>query len=204
MDISLAQIPGVLGTSFAAPLFAGAGALGLSQKELSDYIASNATAVLAQLFQGLIRSSGHTPNPKTVEQVSGWFLSAQEKLPHVHCQYQSEVNAQIPHSDPSHCFSCGIFAEPTIVNHGLWLLETHRTESARSLLEAARMVAPWSADAAANLGATTRELGDIPGAIKLYESALQLRPGFRVYTSELTRLRKRLPGGGGWWSRLWS
>lgn len=204
LDLSLAEIPGVLGTSFAAPLFSGAGALGLSQKELSDYIVSNGAAAFPQLFQAIIRSSKLNPNPELVKQISRWYLNAQRKLPHVHCQYQAEVNAQAPHSDPSHCFSCGIFAEPIMVNHGLWLLETYQTESARSLLEAAHTVAPWSADATANLGATTCELGDIPGAIKLYELALQMRPGFRVYTSELKRLRKRLPGGGGWWSRLWS
>lgn len=205
LDLSLAEIPGVLGTSFASPLFAGAGALGLSQKELSDYIVSNATAALPQLFQGMIGSSRLNPNPELVKQISRWYLNVQKKLPHVHCQYQAEVNAQVPHSDPSHCFSCGIFAEPIMVNHGLWLLMTHQTESARSLLEAARIVAPWSADATANLGATMRELDNIPIAIKLYELALQLRPGFRVYTSEIKRLRKRLPsGGGGWWSHLWS
>ena len=205
LDLSLAEIPGVLGTSFAAPLFAGAGALGLSQKELLNYIVSNGAAALPQLFHAMIDSSTPNPDPELVKQISRWYLNAQKKLPHVHCQYQAEVNAQAPHSDPSHCFSCGIFAEPIMVNHGLWLLETNRTESARSLLEAARTVAPWSADATANLGATMRELGDIPSAINLYELALQLRPGFRVYTSELKRLRKRLPNGGsGWWSRLWS
>jgi len=110
----------------------------------------------------MIDSSTPNPDPELVKQISRWYLNAQKKLPHVHCQYQAEVNAQAPHSDPSHCFSCGIFAEPIMVNHGLWLLETNRTESARSLLEAARTVAPWSADATANLGATMRELGDIP------------------------------------------
>jgi tetratricopeptide (TPR) repeat protein len=204
LDLSLAQIPGVLGTSFAAPLFAGAGALGLSQQELSGYIESNAAAALAQLFQAMIRSSTIKPDPKLVEQISLWFLNAQSKLTHVHCTYQSQVNPQTSHSDPSECYFCGIFAEDIMVNHGLWLLETCQSESARSLLEAARNVAPWSADATANLGAAMRELGDIPAAIKLYEIALQLRPGFRVYTSELKRLRKRLPGNGSWWSRLWS
>lgn len=204
LDLSLFEIPGVLGTSFAAPLFAGAGALGLSQKELSDYIASSNAAALPQLFHAMIDSSTLNATPELVKKISLWYLNAQKKLPHAHCQYQIGVNAQLPLSNPSHCFSCGIFAEPLMVNHGLWLLETNQTESARSLLEAAREVAPWSADATANLGATMRELGDIPSSIRLYEHALQLRPGFRVYTNEIKRLRKRLLGGDGWWSRLWS
>lgn len=86
-----------------------------------------------------------------------------------------------------------------MVNHGLWLLETQRLAAARSLLEAAHRVAPWSADAAANLGAVTREEGDITGAIALYERALELRPGFDVYTTELKQLRKRLKGPRSWW-----
>lgn len=204
LDVSLKEIHGVLGTSFAAPLFSGAAALGLTQAELNCYIAANAAAALPQLFQGLIRSTVLKPTSEIVKQISRWYDSAQKKLPHVHCAYQSGVNPGAAASNPRTCFSCGIFAEPVIVNHGLWLLETLRTNDAKSLLEAAYMVAPWSADAAANLGAATRELGDILGAIKLYERALELRPGFSVYTSELKRLRKRLPDGGGWWSRLWS
>lgn len=204
LDVSLAEIPGVLGTSFASPLYAGAGALGVSQKELSDYIESIGAASFPQLYHATIGSSDITPSREWVKQISWWYSNAQKKLPHVHCQFQAEMNAAVPYSDPSDCFLCGIFAEPIMVNHGLWLLETYQTDSAKSLLEAARAVAPWSADAAANLGATMRELGDIPGAIELYELALRLRPGFRVYTSELKRLRKRLPGGASWWSRLWS
>ena len=203
LDVSLREIPGVLGTSFAAPLFSGAAALGLTQAELNGYIAANAAAAFPQLFQGLIRSSVK-PTSDMVKQVSRWFEIAQKKLPHVHCTYQAGVNPGVVASDPMTCFSCGIFVESIIVNHGLWLLETFRTNDAKSLLEAVRTIAPWSADATANLAATMRELGDIPGAIKLYELALQLRPGFRVYTSELKRLRKRMPDGGGWWSRIWS
>jgi hypothetical protein len=204
LDVSLREIPGVLGTSFAAPLFSGAAALGLTQSELSGYIAANAAAAVPQIFQGLIRSFVK-PTPDMVKQVSRWFESAQKKLPHVHCTYQAEINPDAVASEPESCFSCGIFVEPIIVNHGLWLLETSRTNEAKSLLEAACTIAPWSADATANLGATMRELGDISGAIKLYELALKLRPDFRVYTSELKRLHKLMPNSGSrWWSRLWS
>lgn len=204
LDVSLREIPGVLGTSFAAPLFSGAAALGLTQGELNGYIAGNAAGAFPQLFQGLVRSSVVKPISDLVRQVSRWYERAQQKLPHVHCTFQSEVNPGVPASDPRACFSCGIFAEPVIVNHGLWLLETFRTNEAKSLLDAACTVAPWSADAAANLGAATRESGNIPGAIKLYERALELRPGFKVYTEELKGLRKRLPGRSNWWSRIWS
>lgn len=201
LDLGLAEIPGVLGTSFAAPLFAGAGALGLSQKELSAYIGSNAAAGLPQFFHAKINSSPAKPDPELVRTISRWYLDAQKRLPHVHCQCQAAINPAVPSTDPAHCFSCGIFSEPMLVNHGLWLLNTRRTEAARSLLEATRTLAPWSADATANLGAAMRELGDIPGAIKLYELALQLRPGFSVYTTELKWLRKQLRShGGGWWA----
>lgn len=204
LDLSLSEIPGVLGTSFAAPLFSGAAALGLTKAELNGYIAANAAASFPQLFQGLIRSSVLKATPDLVQQISYWYESAQKKLPHVHCSYQSKINPAVIASEPAVCFTCGIFAESIIVNHGLWLLETYRTNDALSLLEAGRTIAPWSADAAANLAATMRELGNIPDAIKLYELAIQLRPGFRVYTSELKQLRKRLSGKVGWWSRLWS
>ncbi len=191
-DVSLKEIPGVLGTSFAAPLFSGVAALGLTQAEMGGYISCISAAGLPQLFQSQIRSKVLNPTPDIVQQVSRWFVNAQKKLPHVHCQYQAAVNTKVPLSNPSGCFTCGIFAEPLMVNHGLWLLETGQTEAARSLLEATRILAPWSADATANLGAIMRQLGDIPGAIELYEAALQLRPGFAVYKRELKILRHNL------------
>ena len=40
VDLSIAQIRGVLGTSFAAPLFSGVGAMGLSGSELAAYVAA--------------------------------------------------------------------------------------------------------------------------------------------------------------------
>jgi subtilisin family serine protease len=118
VDLSLREIDGVLGTSFACPLFSGAGAMGLSQAEFSGYIAAIGAAALPQLFQGLIRSSPGPANPDLVRQVSRWYVNAQSKLPHVHCAYQQEVNEAVARSDPSRCPFCGIFAEfrDTILN----------------------------------------------------------------------------------------
>ncbi|MCX6538403.1 MAG: S8 family serine peptidase [Acidobacteria bacterium] len=203
-DMSLAEIPGVLGTSFAAPLIAGAAAIVLSPAELSAYVASQALAAMPQFLHALIKTSRADVPAESVRQIGEWYMRAQQRLPHVHCDYQARLNPAVACTDPAQCASCGIFAESIMVNHGLWLLETGRLEWGKSLLEAARLVAPWSADATANLGAIARELGDITGAIELYERALELRPGFRVYTSELKRLRNRLPAAGRWWSRFWS
>jgi hypothetical protein len=206
IDLSLAEINGVLGTSFASPLYAGVGALGTTPAELSGYIAAVAAAGLPQLLQGMIRSGQIAPDRAWIGRVDSGYAAAEAKLPHAHCDVQAELNPAAARSDPARCFACGVFAEPILVNHGLWLLETQQTAAAKSLLEAARAVAPWSADATANLGAAARELGDIPGAIAFYEAALRLRPGFKVYESELQRLGGRVPAAPrreSWWSRLW-
>jgi len=195
LDVALKEIRDVVGTSFAAPLFSGAAALGLTQGELDSYIASNAAAAFPQFYQNLIRAHAFKPTSELVKQISIWFERAQKKLPHVHSAYQSGLSPSVVPSDPASCFSCGIFADSVIINHGLWLLSTFRNIEAKSQLEAACALAPWSADAAANLGATMRELGDIQGALKLYELALKLRPGFEVYTSQLKKLNERLSRG---------
>ncbi|NTU97540.1 MAG: S8/S53 family peptidase [Chlorobiaceae bacterium] len=204
IDISLKEIDGVLGTSFASPLYSGVGALGLSRADLDAYISAVNASSLPQLVHGMIAAGQLSPEKDVIESNSRLYRHAMSMLPHNHCAHQLSLNPKISVTDPLLCFSCGLFAEPLMVNYGLWLLITGQLEEAKSILGAARSIAPWSADAAANSGAAMRVSGDIPSAVDFYETALSLRPGFEVYLSELRCLRggEKENGRPDWWHRF--
>lgn len=192
-DFMIREIAGVLGTSFACPLFAGAAALGVTTDELDAYRASGRAGSDAGMFMALLMATPPKQrDPVMLQRTDELFARAILRLPHAHNDLQTAMSPGLPYTDPAACATCGIFAGDVYVNAGLHFLFRGRPAEARHLLETARAIAPWSADAAANLAATYRELGEIPRAKELFEAALCLRPGFQGYQKALDDLRKRI------------
>ena len=192
-DVAVEEIDGVLGTSFACPLYAGVGALGITAAELQGYLASSRIGPLAMALHAELRAG--QGKAETVGQARAFYDAALSRLPHVHSAVEARLRPGIAPTDPADCWTCGIFAEDKYVNAGLFCLETGRSEDAASLLAVAGTVAPWSADAAANLGRTYEVLGRLAEALACYDRALALRPGFAVYARQRDGIRQRLPGG---------
>jgi len=59
-DIALDEFNGILGTSFASPLYAGVGALGIGSADLKSYLSSIRWGALAQMFHDMLRSGRRT------------------------------------------------------------------------------------------------------------------------------------------------
>ncbi|MEJ2717439.1 MAG: S8 family serine peptidase [Deltaproteobacteria bacterium] len=181
-DVPVEQIPAVVGTSFACPLYAGVGALGLAKGELEDYIKSMHYSASPMRLHN--NSHYVALSPSQVKSTFQAYDKALYYVPHVHCTVQAKLHPGTAITDPSGCATCGFFVEPQFVNQGLWLLERNQIDDGISLLEVARSIAPWSANAAANLGAAHREK-----AIDLYEIAVKLSSGNPVFVDALKRLR---------------
>lgn len=195
VDVSLKQPLGVLGSSFACPLLAGAAALGFREQELGDFVTSVRLSANAS-EQHLIAKDKQTPKEekkRAQECAEKFYRSALEKHPHEH-----EPNLK---SDP--CFECGVLSEPLFVNGGLFFAETKKPQEAERLLRIARWFAPWSADAAANLGRTLQILAEkehasgrkdtarslLTEALEHYEVALSVRKGFEVYRLQVDTIK---------------
>lgn len=178
-DLFVPVVPGVLGSSFACPLYAGVGALGVTQRELAQYISSLGESVFPKLWHSQIDTTMGGPQKAPSDfanEVEKRYKKAVRKLPHAHCSLQTQLRPDLPLTDPSECAFYGFFAEPLYVKAGLWLAQTSRYKDAIQLLEVAQAIAPWSAEASAYLGMTFHAQGDSAQAIANYERALQLRP----------------------------
>jgi hypothetical protein len=174
-DISLSELDGVLGTSFASPLYAGAAALGVTPGELAAYLEAIVPGELAT-------SMNKAAN----------FTAAMQRLPHVHSGYEAFLRGGAPVADPSKCVTCGLFAQPTYINFGLWLLTRRYLSNAHSILEAAVALAPWSAEAAADYGRALQFEGRLAEALQWYDKALTLRPDSSVYADHRALLVKEI------------
>lgn len=193
-DLVLQEVSGVVGTSFASPLFAGVGALGITAHEMSAYVASDRTGFLAMFLHALLRE-GKVPNDKirsVVKRTMSLYRESWQRLPHWHSLLPWEPNQRVTIAPISSCFACGFFAHPLFTNMGLFFLETGNLSEALILLKLARDIAPWSADAAANLGRLLEEMGNLQEALKQYDEALKLRPGFIPYIQERAEIYRRL------------
>jgi tetratricopeptide (TPR) repeat protein len=189
-DVSLCEVPGVLGSSFACPLYAGAAALGVTQQEMADYISAIQRSAFPTHYHSLVDTGNAWKNePGLVREIERHYLRAMTKIPHVHCAWQARLRPDLPPSDPDECVLCGLFAENLYVLFGLWLRQTDRHAEAKEILEMARAVAPWSAQAWSYLGGTYYVLGDLSQAIRHLEQADLLRPGRAEYADALATLR---------------
>ncbi|MEO8927759.1 MAG: S8 family serine peptidase [Caulobacteraceae bacterium] len=180
-DIALRETDGVLGTSFASPLIAGAAALAANPHEISGYVGAVRPAYRGSADMTLV-TLGEGDREKLVASAHANFQRAMRLLPHVHSGFEAFLRNGPPGvSPPAACATCGLFAHAAYVNHGLLLLGAGALAAAESLLGAAVALFPWSAEAAANYGRTLQEMGDLTGALSQYDRALALRPGFPVY-----------------------
>jgi subtilisin family serine protease len=200
-DISLPEISGVLGTSFASPLYAGVAALGVTAAEFSAYLSAVPVTMLASQFQAQLNISvaetGRLPEgmERVQEGALRLFAAALRRLPHVHTRTEAlEKGGGRPIADPASCATCGLFAAPLYVNCGLFLLQSGNIGDGMDLLSAARALAPWSCDAAANLGRALEHIGDLNSALRHYDDACRLRPGFAVYEDERKRILAAMRG----------
>lgn len=185
-DIAVEAMSGVNGTSFASPLYSGIGALGVQLGELNRYLASTRVGELAATFHSLLRSGRGSSD--MVETTDMLYQRAVALLPHVHAPMQARLNAGETMTDASSCWKCGVFAEDKYVNAGLFFLEIGRVDEGMGMLLAARAFAPWSFDAAANLGRGYKLLGRRSDAIACYDEAIRLRPNFAPYLAERATL----------------
>jgi hypothetical protein len=189
-DLGVDEIDGVPGTSFACPLYAGVGALGLSAAEVDGYGASTRFGRLAMTWHAYLRAGAFTP--ERLAATGKFYERSLMCLPHVHSTVEACLRPDVRSSDPSTCWSCGIFAEGTYVSAGLFFLETGRLAEGTGLLQAARRLAPWSVDAAANLGLAHECAGALAEALACYDAALEMRPGFTAYIEKRERIRRQM------------
>ncbi|MGB8952031.1 MAG: S8 family serine peptidase [Candidatus Aminicenantales bacterium] len=196
-DTSVVQIKGALGSSFACPLKAGAAALGMRPDELEGFVASGRLSAIADALHPFL---GYWNRPELVNFVGQTYLKAIQRHPHRHMEPGKEAD----------CTVCSLFSVPLYTNGGLFFLSTGELTLAESLLRAARRFAPWSFDAAANLGRTLQACAEkvmatsgdseraremLDEAIRHYREALALRPDFGPYQQQLfqiQRLREQL------------
>ncbi len=189
-DIALDEFNGILGTSFASPLYAGVGALGIASSDLKSYLTSLRWGALAQIFHGLLRAGQRSD--QMVSDTRDLYLRSLQSLPHVHCSVNAALRPDLEYTDPKTCWSCGVFAQDKFTNAGLFFAEMQETDGAASLLVAATEFAPWSYDAFANLGATYRKEKHFDEAASCYERALELRPGCATYIEALDGVQREL------------
>lgn len=141
-DFSLLQPPGVLGSSFATPLLSGFAALMSDRSDLLDYremawLDGMAARLLAVL--GKDPTGGPERRRKVVEAL---YKDALQRSPHRHD----------PAGPDRPCPECSLFATPTYVNFGYYLLNWRALDGAELLLTQAWLFAPRNPHAAANLG----------------------------------------------------
>jgi tetratricopeptide (TPR) repeat protein len=164
---------------------------------LAGFLKSARLTAIADFFLPTLSS---TSPREFVEFVGNVYQEAFAAHPH---QHKTAGNA-------AGCLGCSIFSEQLYVNGGLYFLERGALDKAEQSLRTARWFAPWSPDAAANLGRTLQARAELmlttannvvaatrllDEAINHYSDALGLRPGFRPYQLQLDEiygLRKRL------------
>jgi hypothetical protein len=190
-DLFVRQIDGVLGSSFASPLFAGVGALGLKREELEQYVSSFGASALPKRWHGQLATDPKTPPPREMlVETDRHYWDALCRLPHVHSFVHGARRSDLTLTDPADCIFCGFFAEQLYVKLGLWLRDTGRNQDAIALLNAACAFAPWSDESHAFLGGTFYAENRLPQALREIEMAERLRPGHPPYVAALAKLRE--------------
>jgi hypothetical protein len=190
-DLMLEQPAGVLGSSFACPLYAGVGALGISRHEITSYIDSYSQRTIPLMLNASVDVGPglQAAPPSLRDEIQNGYRKTMAELPHAHCLVQGTLRPDLPITKPARCAFCGIFADLQYVHSGYWLAKTGHLTEALELLATARKLAPWSAEAAAYIGSVFFMRQNISQAIKNLEIAVDLRPGARHYVSTLATLR---------------
>lgn len=169
-DYTLVQPPGVLGSSFATPLVAGAAALQGDPGVIPAMQNACRTGAVADALLAAYRSK-HDRDPADLSAALGLYNQALLAFPHLDALRGGD----------HWCVGCALYGGTLFVNAGLAQIEATELELAERLLRIARHIAPLSADAVANL-ATCRALRGAAGeAVALFDEAMALRPGYRGY-----------------------
>jgi tetratricopeptide (TPR) repeat protein len=188
----LLQVPGALGSSFASPLYAGIAALGLTQDELWKYVASYAARVFPLFNNALVDTTmggvSKAP-PEILQEIDQGYWKSVSLLPHVHSEVHSNHLPHVPLTDPAGCPFCGVFADLQLINLGYWLYSMQQPLQALDVLKAARVLCPWSAHAIAFEGSALAMLSRYHEAVKNYEMAVRMRPGYAPYKAALQALQ---------------
>jgi tetratricopeptide (TPR) repeat protein len=199
-EYSLKQPEGVLGSSFASPLVTGALALIGNNQDIfklvkAIYISSQADYCQEQLGSTKLNSDEKKTYIDTAVKL---YNRAFTTLPHIHKGGQ----------EGPPCIECSFFVTGLYINAGLFALKMGHLDEADPLLRTAYWLAPWSADATANLaalqiekGEKAFELGDISESLLLFEDAkkgylkaLEMRPKCESYLSGLKNVTNILSG----------
>jgi hypothetical protein len=190
-DVTVNQLSGALGSSFACPLIAGAAALGIQRDHLGSLLKSarlsgNADALLPML------DASHPREWITLTR--SLYSRALDLHP-----YKDLII-----EDAMARLECRIFSVPLFVNYGLFLMGIDNLKLAEELLRTVWQFAPWEASAAANLGRLCQIKAErtyssgwsaelardfLAEAEALYIEALRLRPGMKVFEYQLAEIR---------------
>ncbi|APW38232.1 hypothetical protein RD110_14340 [Rhodoferax koreense] len=193
-DATLMQPAGVLGSSFATPLLAGALALGIGagnpDDDLRRLMASAQIGALADIdmAEWYSRPQGEDDarDAELEKRLAYTYAVAIQAHPHY------------PGLAPETLLGSAIFGASFIINAGLFFMGTGELELARQLLSWARAVVPGNCHAAANLGKTfylmaqrsedgqTMALAE--AASGEYAAAIALRPRFEPYLQEKAKI----------------
>lgn len=191
-DLMLLGVEGVLGSSFACPLYAGVAALGLGQGELWRFIESYKARVWPMRTHSQLDTAGGgvaNGSADLLRQIDEGYWRTLSLIPHSHSDLQSSLDSKLPRSDPGGCPFCGIFADLQYINLGYWLFSTGRAAQAIDLLEAARELCPWDAKPFAIHGSASFQIGQVDQAIRSYEVAVRMSPDNRRYADALAMIR---------------
>ncbi len=191
VDFTLEQADGLLGTSFATPLIGAFLALLNDRSELPAFLASLNQASAASFAEVLIPSG-----MMELATVRTLYEQAAGLHPHRHA------------TGDGPCPACSLFGEVLYANYGRFLLNTHQTAAAESLLRIAVEVAPRSPNVIANLAATLwhgsadapppERTARLQQAVALYRRALEYTSAPErqaTYRTALAHIEALLPPG---------
>jgi hypothetical protein len=181
-DYLLTQPVGVLGSSFATPLMAGAEALALDAKSHARMIDCCRLGGHADALQAQIMTEADLESLVGGAMLRS-YVKALTEFPHI-----NELRA-----GDHWCIGCGLYGEALFTNAGrAFLIWNKLLPFAEATLRIARGLAPLSPHAAANLGQCLLNQAELVGqgkerrdlareAAACYDEALSLRPGYRGY-----------------------
>jgi hypothetical protein len=186
VDYTLMQPEGVLGSSFATPLIAGAAALQDDPAAIESMLQACSDSAIAGMLLAEYRQERLNDTAK-LERALATYNKALAAFPH-----QADLR------DGDHwCVGCALFGSELFCNAGLAHLEANNLARAEPLLRIARKISPGSADAAANLATCLVLRGNampneakpplLREAITTFDEAIALRPDYRGYDTARAR-----------------
>ncbi len=185
---NIMQPADVLGSSFAAPLVAGAVALGLEIAELPAMLAAVRMGGDADGFLAVALEGG--PDPEFDALVIARYAAALAAFPHTDEALAGE----------HWCIGCALFGLNLFINGGMAMIRVGDLDRAEVLLRTARRLSPADPHAAANLGRVLLNRGGESGqafaaeALQLYDHAIAARPGYRGYDAARAEAAERVGG----------